>query len=65
MAKPNPIELQKALKGVDYPCDQQKLVEAADRNHAKDELKQRISSLPKKKFENPAEVQKAVFRSEK
>ncbi|WP_081736548.1 DUF2795 domain-containing protein [Amycolatopsis orientalis] len=32
MSKPNPIELQKHLAGVDYPAKREDLVRAAERN---------------------------------
>ena len=61
MADVSPTDLQKALSGVDYPADPKKLAKAARDNGAPKELTERISHLGKKKFENPAEVSKAVF----
>ncbi|GEC05556.1 hypothetical protein SSP24_32110 [Streptomyces spinoverrucosus] len=64
MAGIRPPDLQKALSGAEYPADRDKLVEVARKNHAPKEVTERISHLGKKKYENPAEVSKAVFQNE-
>ncbi|CAL9322436.1 MULTISPECIES: DUF2795 domain-containing protein [Streptomyces] len=64
MAGITPPDLQKALHGVEYPAGTDDLRKAAEKNHAPKEITERISHLGKKKFENPAEVSKAVFRNE-
>ncbi|WP_031510805.1 DUF2795 domain-containing protein [Streptomyces megasporus] len=57
----NPIELQKALGGVDYPADRRTLVENAKKKGAKEEVVQELSSLKKDRFDGPDDVSKAVF----
>ncbi|MFD1829337.1 MULTISPECIES: DUF2795 domain-containing protein [Streptomyces] len=57
----NPIELQKALGGVDYPADRDSLVENARRKGAKEEVVKELSSLKKDRFDGPDDVSKAVF----
>jgi hypothetical protein len=57
----SPVDLQKALSGADYPADRKKLVETAERNNAAKEVTEELSHLKQKKFNNPAEVSKAVF----
>ncbi|HYH11477.1 MAG TPA: DUF2795 domain-containing protein [Thermomicrobiales bacterium] len=60
MAKLNPIELQKALKGVDYPASKEDLVKAADSNGASDEIRDAVSQLPERSFERPTDVTEAM-----
>ncbi|MFF9809880.1 DUF2795 domain-containing protein [Streptomyces coeruleorubidus] len=61
MADLSPTDLQKALKGMDYPTDKQHLVERARSNHADDKVVSRLDSLKQDHFDGPNEVQKAVF----
>ncbi|MFE1342137.1 MULTISPECIES: DUF2795 domain-containing protein [unclassified Streptomyces] len=63
MADLNPIELQKALSGMDYPTDKQHLVDAARRNNADEKIVSRLDGLREDHFDGPNEVQKAVFNS--
>jgi uncharacterized protein DUF2795 len=44
--KPNPIELQKYLSGVDYPAKRDDLVRAAERNGADDTTLQVVRGQP-------------------
>ena len=60
MAKVNPIELQKALKGMSYPATRDEVVEQARSNGASDEIVSAIESAGKDRFESPAEVSGAV-----
>ncbi|GAA2328093.1 MULTISPECIES: DUF2795 domain-containing protein [Streptomyces] len=62
MAKPNPTDLQKALKGVSYPADRDSLVERAKDNGADRELVDQLSHVKKGRFEGPDDVQKAVYK---
>ncbi|MFI1167560.1 DUF2795 domain-containing protein [Streptomyces sp. NPDC020801] len=61
MADLSPIELQKALSGMDYPTDRQHLVERARRNRADSRIVSRLDGLKQDHFDGPTEVQKAVF----
>jgi hypothetical protein len=61
MADLSPIDLQKALSGMDYPTDKQHLVERARKNKANDKIVTRLDSLKQDHFDGPNEVQKAVF----
>ncbi|WP_052850475.1 DUF2795 domain-containing protein [Streptomyces avicenniae] len=61
MGKPNPIEVQKALKGISYPADRSDLAEQAKQNHADQGLVQRMETLKGDTFERPSDVQKALF----
>ncbi|MFH8801958.1 DUF2795 domain-containing protein [Streptomyces sp. NPDC017936] len=61
MADLNPIDLQKALSGMDYPTDRRHLVERARANKADDKVVSRLDGLKQDRFDGPNEVQKAVF----
>ncbi|MEU7134267.1 DUF2795 domain-containing protein [Streptomyces sp. NPDC046261] len=64
MAESDPIKFQKALKDAPYPTDREKLVEVAKKNKAGRDVVDKISHLPDKQYETPADVQKAVFGKE-
>jgi hypothetical protein len=61
MAELSPTDLQKALKGMDYPTDKQHLVERARQNKADDKVVRSLDGLKQDRFDGPNEVQKAVF----
>ncbi|MEG8275011.1 DUF2795 domain-containing protein [Streptomyces sp. AHA2] len=61
MAELSPTDLQKALKGMDYPTDKQHLVERARSNNADDKVVSTLDGLKEDRFDGPNEVQKAVF----
>jgi hypothetical protein len=56
----NPIELQKHLKGVDYPASRDDLVATARSNGAPDDIVEALESSGKDSFEDPTEVQAAL-----
>lgn len=61
MAKVNPIELQKHLKGVDYPASKQELIKHAKAQGADQDICSILDQLPEKEaFETPAAVNKAI-----
>ena len=60
MAKLNPIEFQKALKGVEYPASKDDLLKACDNNGGNDDVRAALDKLPDKSFETPADVTEAV-----
>ncbi|MDT6983079.1 DUF2795 domain-containing protein [Streptomyces lusitanus] len=64
MADLSPIDLQKALKGADYPAAKDDLVSVAKSNGADDSLVRKLSETGTKRFDGPNEVQKAVFGNE-
>ncbi|AXE83651.1 DUF2795 domain-containing protein [Streptomyces sp. Go-475] len=61
MAELSPTDLQKALKGMDYPTDKKHLVERARSNQADDKVVRTLDGLKEDRFDGPNEVQKAVF----
>ena len=56
----NPIELQKHLKGVDYPASRDELVSTAQANGAPDEIVDALRNASKDSFDGPSAVQQAV-----
>ena len=56
----NPIELQKHLKGVDYPATRDDLVSAAESNGAPQEVLDALRNAGKDSFDGPSAVQKAL-----
>lgn len=61
MAAISPIDVQKALKGAEYPTGRDDLVELAKSNHADSNLVDKLEHAPSDRFEGPNDVQKAVF----
>ncbi|MER7729155.1 DUF2795 domain-containing protein [Streptomyces sp. NPDC096323] len=61
MADISPIDVQKALKGAEYPASRDDLVSLAQNNGADDTLVQKLGDAPADRFDGPNEVQKAVF----
>lgn len=62
MANISPIDVQKALKGAEYPTNRDTLVQRAKSNNASSELVDALSDLDRDEFDGPNDVQKAVFR---
>lgn len=58
----NPIEVQKYLKGVDYPASRDDLVSAAEGNGAPGDLVESIRSLSRDEFDGPDDVMEAFGR---
>lgn len=56
----NPIELQKHLKGVDYPASKDDLVSAAQSNGAPSEVVEALRSSSKDSFDGPTAVTEAL-----
>jgi hypothetical protein len=60
MAKVNPIQLQKFLKGVDYPASKQGLLKHIEQQGADEDVRATLEQLPDQQFQTPADVSKAV-----
>jgi hypothetical protein len=59
MAHANPIQIQKYLKGVDYPASKAALIENAKKMGADENICASLEQLPDEKFQTPAEVSQA------
>ncbi len=55
----SPSNVQKYLKGVDYPAKKRDLVETAKKNSAPNEVVQVIQQFPDQEFKGPQDVMKA------
>jgi predicted outer membrane protein len=62
MAHVNPIQLQKFLKGVDYPADKKELMERARSLGADENVMATLENLQDECFQTPADVSEAVGR---
>ncbi len=62
MAKVNPIQVQKFLGGIDYPCSKQDLVQRAESQGADENVRQTLQSLPMDRFNSPNDVSEAIGR---
>jgi len=59
---PNPIVVQQALSGVDYPASKSDLIGRARYNGAAEEVIDDLDRLPEgKKYDSPSQVQRALF----
>ncbi len=59
MSGQSSTNVEKYLKGVDFPARKQDLVEQAKKNGAPQEVQQEIQRLPNQEFQGPQEVVKA------
>lgn len=62
--RPNPIQMQKYLKGVTYPAAKNDLLSKAASNNAPDDVVAVLKAMPGDKYASPAEVMKAVGKKE-
>ncbi|GAB3459065.1 hypothetical protein GCM10027321_15930 [Massilia terrae] len=62
MAHVNPIQIQKYLKGVDYPASKEALLAKAKSMGADENVCQSIEQLPDEDFQTPADVSQAFGR---
>jgi hypothetical protein len=60
----SPVEMQKHLKGVNYPASKDDLVKRAQGNQASDEIVQKIRMLPGNSYNSPKDVMKALGQTE-
>lgn len=64
MAKVNPIQLQKHLKGMDYPASKEDLIKHAQQQGADEVALSALEQLPDEEYETPADVSKAIGKNE-
>jgi hypothetical protein len=60
MASINPIQLEKYLKGIDYPASKVDLLKQAEKNGADEQARSTLEQLPDKSYDSPTDVSKAV-----
>jgi hypothetical protein len=54
----SPIEVQKALKNIDYPVHKKDLIKHAKKHDASKEVIEVLEDLPEKEYKNAADVSK-------
>jgi hypothetical protein len=59
----NPVEVQKHLKGADYPASGEELASLAESNDAPGDLVEELRSLGDETFSGPDKVMAALKRS--
>lgn len=64
MARVNPIQVQKFLKGVDYPASKEDLVRHARAQGADERVVTTLEGLPQERFDTPADVSQAIGEAE-
>jgi hypothetical protein len=64
MAKVNPIEVQKHLKGIDYPANKEDIIKHAEKQGADEKLRSLLEELPEDEYETPTDVNKAIGQIE-
>ncbi len=60
MATVNPIQVQKFLKGIDYPATKQALLRTAEEQGADDNARATLERLPDLEFNSPNDVSEAI-----
>ncbi|WP_019813462.1 DUF2795 domain-containing protein [Saccharomonospora saliphila] len=63
MSQPNPIQMQKYLSGVDYPCSRDDLVRHARDQGADDEVLDHLRNIPDRTYDGPNAVSAEFSRS--
>ena len=60
MAKVNPIQVQKYLKGIDYPASKQEILRTAADQGADEDVRATLDRLPDQEFNSPADISEAI-----
>ncbi|GHO51802.1 MULTISPECIES: DUF2795 domain-containing protein [Ktedonobacter] len=56
----NPVQVEKCLKGMDYPADKQEVINYAKQHGADEQVQQTLNRLPNETFNKPTDVSKAI-----
>jgi hypothetical protein len=57
----SPIDIQKALSGMDYPASKADIVAHAERNGGSGEVMEALNGIEDREYEGPSGVSSAVF----
>ncbi len=60
MANVNPIQVQKALGGMDYPAGKQQILDHARQQGADQEVISALEQIPDREYDGPSGVQKEI-----
>ncbi len=58
--KVSPIEIQKALKGMEYPADKDAVAQHAESQGAGEDVLEALRNLPDRSFDGPTGVNEAL-----
>jgi hypothetical protein len=58
---PSPIDIQKALSGMDYPASKEQIVAHAEKNGGDKEVLDALKGIEDREYEGPSGVSSAVF----
>ena len=58
---PSPIDIQKALSGMDYPASKDQIIQHAERSGADEEILDALRGIDDREYEGPSGVSSAVF----
>ena len=58
---PSPIDIQKALSGMDYPASKDQIVQHAESHGADKEVLDALRGIQDREYEGPSGVSSAVF----
>jgi hypothetical protein len=64
MVKVNPVQVQKFLKGLDYPANREQIVATAEEHGADDNVLSALKQLPDEEYQTPADVSHAMGKVE-
>ena len=56
----NPVTIQKYLRGIEYPCSKDELIEKAQEEGAEDDVIETLSAMPDEIFESPADIAQSI-----
>lgn len=65
MADVNPKEVEKHLKGVDYPAQKEDLVNRAKKEGASKEIIDTLQRMPAQTFNKPTDVARAIGKEDR
>ena len=57
----SPIDIQKALSGMDYPASKDQIVQHAEKNGAGDDVLEALRRIEDRQYDGPSGVSSAVF----
>jgi hypothetical protein len=57
----SPIDIQKALGGMDYPAKKEDIIKHAQEHGAGDDVLQALKGIEDREYEGPSGVSKSVF----
>jgi hypothetical protein len=58
---PSPIDIQKALSGMDYPASKDQIVQHAEQNGADDDVLEALRGIEDREYDGPSGVSSSAF----